>query len=88
MSGAETTYLRIQVRLFSDIRYRIGKDQLEIVLPPGSTTEHAEQRVRTMLGQGGRDAVFRMACNCEFVVEPLALSDGDEVAILPPMQGG
>lgn len=80
--------IQISVRCFSHVRHQLGKEQLELSLPPGSTVADAEHRVRDLLGPATRNQPFRLALNKDFVDSDAPLREGDEVAILPPMQGG
>ena len=48
----------------------------------------AERRVREMLPSRLREAPFRIAINRAFVGPGARVAAGDELALLPPMQGG
>jgi len=80
--------IRVTVRCFSHLRHHLGTAEIALDLPAGSTTADIEARVRERLGPELQRMVFRIAVNQDLVDRPTALSAGDEVALLPPMQGG
>jgi molybdopterin synthase catalytic subunit len=80
----------IQVRLFAMLRERAGSDSVELQLDEGATVQDALAAV------GERhdldDLIARMpvvaAVNREYAGEESVLSDGDELALIPPVSGG
>lgn len=81
--------MRIRVRLFAMQRELAGTRQVELHLPPGATIEDSW---RALVAQfpvlaPGRPAV-RFARNAEYAPSDTPLSDGDEVAMIPPVSGG
>jgi molybdopterin converting factor small subunit len=80
--------IRVTVRCFSHLRHELGTGEIALDLPAGSTTAEVEARVRERLGPALQRLSFRLAVNQELVDRPTALFAGDEVALLPPMQGG
>jgi molybdopterin converting factor subunit 1 len=81
--------MRVTVRLFARLRDIVGASEFERDVPDGITagtlwnllaTEHTELKRY-------RDAVST-AVNEEYVKMDRGLSDGDEVAFLPPVSGG
>ena len=88
-SGAERTdTIRVTVRCFSRIRDVLDSAEVTLELSPGATAGEVARRV-VLMGNGRLDGLpFRIAVNQEFATEADALSDGDEVALIPPVQGG
>lgn len=80
--------IKINMICFSHVRQVLGQRSVELELAAGSTTDDLLQVVRDRLGVDLADMVFRVAVNQEFVDGAAPLSDGDEVALIPPMQGG
>jgi len=80
--------LLVRVICFSLVKQVLNRDELEVKLPTGSTVLDLEKTIRD-LTKGKLDGIpFRFAVNQEFVSQKRKLKDGDEVAIIPPMQGG
>ena len=81
--------MRVKVRLFAGLREALSRDQLELELPSGATAEVAWQRL-----VAGRDDVaarrrgLAVAVNRQYSSFAAPLSEGDEVAFIPPVSGG
>ena len=81
--------MRVTVRLFARLRDIAGASELERELPDGAT---AGALWDTLAGEHSdlgryRDSVST-AINAEYARMDHALTDGDEVAFLPPVSGG
>jgi molybdopterin synthase catalytic subunit len=79
----------VRTRFFAAHRERLGRSQLEVDLPPGSTVADLVDRVVSHapeLGPLTRSA--RYAVNREYVPVTTVLKAGDEVAFIPPVAGG
>jgi molybdopterin synthase catalytic subunit len=79
----------VQVRLFARLRELAGTDSATLELPAGATVTDAYAALRDAhpaLPAGAQ--AFRAAVNREFAAWDSALSDGDEIAIVPPVSGG
>jgi len=70
------------------VRYALGVDALELELPEGSTTADLEKIIRERGGDLLEKITLRTAVNQHYCKEPLELREGDEVAFIPPVQGG
>jgi molybdopterin synthase catalytic subunit len=81
--------MRVSVRLFAIQRELIGAREVELALPDGSTIEAAwgELAARFPVLAPGRSSV-RFARNGEYAEPDDALTDGDELACIPPVSGG
>ncbi len=81
--------MRVSVRLFGSLREATGAKELSVALPDGSSAADLfallaeEQPAFRQLG-----ARLRVAVNQEIAPFTRGLSDGDEVAFLPPVSGG
>ena len=80
--------IRVRVRFFSHVRHMLGSDGTHLELPPGSTAGDAEAKLRAMAGGRLQRFVFRLAVNHEYVAPAHRLADGDELALIAPVQGG
>ena len=81
--------MTITLRLFAAAREAAGFDAEALELPPGATVSDAVERLRQRLGE--RDDVLRHAAfgvNRRYARSETVLSEGDELAILPPVSGG
>jgi len=81
--------MRITVLYFAVFREKIGTDSEALELPEGSTIAQAiaelGERHPAVARLRGR---FRYAVNADFAPDDRALSDGDELALIPPVAGG
>ncbi|MCL4235746.1 MAG: MoaD/ThiS family protein [Deltaproteobacteria bacterium] len=80
--------MNIRLRCFSHIKYALGRDEMTIELPGGATAGDLIARVRAMGGETLRTIPVRAAVNQAYVDPGEVLHDGDEVALIPPVQGG
>jgi molybdopterin synthase catalytic subunit len=76
--------VRVTVRLFAALRERAGTPRRELELPPGATAGD----VFAALGIGPEPHGLAYAVNREYADRTVALADGDEVAVIPPVSGG
>lgn len=80
----------VHVRLFAILRERAGRDAVEVELPDGATVEHAVDAVARE--HGLHDLIARMpvvmAVNREYASADTALTESDELALIPPVSGG
>jgi len=81
--------IHVRVRLFAMQRELAGARQVDLDLEPGSTIEAAWEALvaRHPVLAPGRPAV-RFARNGDYAPADHPLSDGDEVAMIPPVSGG
>jgi molybdopterin synthase catalytic subunit/molybdopterin converting factor small subunit len=76
--------MRVTVRLFAGLRERAGTGRRELELGEGARVED----VWPELGLGEEPAGLVFAVNRVYVGRGSALSEGDEVAFIPPVSGG
>jgi molybdopterin synthase catalytic subunit len=81
--------LRIRVRLFAMQREAAGTKELRLEVPLGSTVDDAWSAVvEAVPGLAPGRASLRFAVNGSYADPATPLSDGDEVACIPPVSGG
>ena len=80
--------MKITVKCFSQVKYALGIDQLSLDLEPGQTTADVEEAVRKQTAGELEGISLRTAVNRVYVQEPVSVQDGDEIAFIPPVQGG
>jgi molybdopterin synthase catalytic subunit len=81
--------MHVRVKLFGSVREETGRKEFDVALPDGA-------RIADLRALLGRDhPIFdrygdrlRVSVNYEFAGEDRELSEGDEVAFLPPVSGG
>ena len=80
--------IKIKIKCFSHVKHALGKDILDINLKEGATLESLENKVRTKADGKLNGVSLRIALNKKYVTGDKVLKDGDEVAFIPPVQGG
>ena len=80
--------IKVKIKCFSQVKYALGKNEIIMELENGSTTVDLEEMIR----EQGKDKLngvsLRVAVNQKYVQDGIELKDGDEVAFIPPVQGG
>ena len=80
--------MKIKIKCFSQVKYALGKDGLNMELDTGTNTSQLEKLIREK-ADGKLDGVsLRVAVNQKYSPDEIELKDGDEVAFIPPVQGG
>ena len=70
------------------MKYALGENEIILEMETGSTTLGLEKIIREK-ADGKLDGVsLRVAVNQQYQSEETILTDGDEVAFIPPVQGG
>ena len=81
--------MRVTIRLFAQQRQLAGWREKAFALPEGATAERAWEELAAELPQLAPARPFvRFARNAAYVDALEPLSDGDELAIIPPVAGG
>ena len=80
--------MKVFVKCFSQVKYAIGSKDLTLDVNPESTSADLEKMIREKSAGALDDVTLRTAVNKRYVSEPVPLEDGDEVAFIPPVQGG
>ena len=76
--------MEVRVRLFAALRERVGAPEVVLDLPDGALVGDALDRLAGMTD--GVPAV--LAVNREYADRAVALHEGDELALIPPVSGG
>ena len=80
--------INVKIKCFSQVKYALGKDELNLDLKTGTTSLELEKLIRKK-ADGKLDSVsLRVAVNKKYVTTETELKDSDEVAFIPPVQGG
>jgi molybdopterin converting factor subunit 1 len=79
----------VTIRLFARLRELAGSPDLARDLPAGATARHAwDALAREFPAVAAYTSSVSCAVNEEYARWTTPLSDGDEVAFLPPVSGG
>ena len=81
--------MKVRVSLFAQMRREAGMSSWDLELPPGATLGNAleafyEAHPRL---RGFRSSVLA-AVGLEYAAADQILRDGDEISLIPPVQGG
>jgi|TARA_B100000315_G_scaffold179864_1_gene168702 molybdopterin converting factor subunit 1 len=80
--------INVKIKCFSQVKYALGKDELNLDLKTGTTSLELEKLIREK-ADGKLDSVsLRVAVNQKYAPTETELKDSDEVAFIPPVQGG
>tara|TARA_A100000164_G_C21725265_1_gene684901 strand:+ start:647 stop:892 length:246 start_codon:yes stop_codon:yes gene_type:complete len=80
--------IKIKLKCFSQVKYALETDELIFELEDGTTSYEFEKIVRQRSGDKLEGVTLRIAVNQEYVKDATELYDGDEVVLIPPVQGG
>jgi molybdopterin converting factor subunit 1 len=81
--------MRVRVRLFAALREATGRDQLELEVAPGATSEDVWRRlVDEHPALAPRRKSLAAAVNRRYTPFDAPLADEDEVVFIPPVSGG
>ena len=80
--------ITIRLKCFSQVKYALGKNEIIFELENGVFTDDLEKIVRKKAKGKSNDVILSTAVNKKYISKNTELKDGDEVAFIPPVQGG
>ena len=80
--------ITIRLKCFSQVKYALGKNEIIFELENGVSTDDLEKIVRKKAKGKLNDVTLSTAVNKKYILKNTELKDGDEVAFIPPVQGG
>ncbi len=80
--------MTVAVLLFASLAESAGRERLLVELSAPTTAGELRERVLAESGAGAIQSSIRVAVNEQFVDDGFVLSEGDEVALIPPVAGG
>ena len=81
--------MRVTVKLFASYKEKAGRSEIQMELPEDATVASATSEVLRLYPRVTGDASRLMvAVNEEYQEHDFRLSEGDEVALIPPVSGG
>jgi len=80
--------MRVKSLFFAAYRDLLGAAEVEVDLPEGASVRDLVQVIRSRPGGDNFPVSPAVAVNREYCPPDRLLSDGDEVAFIPPVAGG
>ena len=80
--------IKIKIKCFSQVKYALGKEEVELELEAGTTTQEVESLIRKKTNGNLDNVSLSVAVNKKYISTEMVLNDGDEVAFISPVQGG
>ena len=80
--------IKIKLKCFSQVKYALGKSEITYELNEGTTIKQLEKMVRKKAKGKLDDVSMSVAINKQYISKDAEIKDGDEVAFIPPVQGG
>ena len=81
--------MHVRLRFFASVREKLRRSDATCMLPDGATVDDLlDQLCRDYPPLADVRRALRVAVNQEYVDPQHALSDNDEVALIPPVSGG
>lgn len=80
--------MNITVQFFASYAESLGRSRVEFSLPEGSTVLDLSRSIAAMPGAGFLPPNPLIAVNQMYAAPAVLLSNGDEIAVIPPVAGG
>ena len=81
--------MKVRVQFYAQLRELIGAHQLELELPHGVTVRELLKKIYSQRpALRVHDKSILVGAGLEFVDRNYKLNPGEEIAIMPPVQGG
>ena len=81
--------MKVRVQFYAHLRELIGVNELKLELPQGATVQELLQTIYAQKPELlTHDKSILVGAGLEFIDRNYKLNPGDEIAIMPPVQGG
>jgi MoaD family protein len=81
--------VKVRVQFYAQLRELVGVHELELEFPPGATVRDLLDQVYVQRpALRGHDKSILIGAGLEFVDRNYKLKSGEEISIMPPVQGG
>ncbi|SNR51635.1 MULTISPECIES: MoaD/ThiS family protein [Hymenobacter] len=80
--------MNLKIALFGIAREIVGQSSLEVSAPEGQSVQGLLEGLREQYPALGRLSSLAVAVNNEYAPDDVALSERDEIALIPPVSGG
>jgi MoaD family protein len=81
--------MKVRVQFYAQLRELMGIHEMELELPPGATVSELIENIYAQKpALRAHDKSILIGAGLEFVDRDYKLNPGEEIAIMPPVQGG
>ena len=81
--------MKVRVQFYAQLRELVGIRELELDLPQGATVRELLEKIYTQKpALRDHDNSILIGAGLEFVDRNYKLKSGEEISIMPPVQGG
>ena len=81
--------MKVRAQFYAQLRELVGNHELEVELPRDATVRELLQKIYAQKpALRGHDKSILVGAGLEFVARNYKLKPGEEIAIMPPVQGG
>jgi molybdopterin synthase sulfur carrier subunit len=81
--------MRIRAQFYAQLRDIVGEHERDVDLPPGSKVRDLLETLYAEIpALRAQDRTILVGAGVEFVDRNYKLHDGEEISIMPPVQGG
>jgi molybdopterin converting factor small subunit len=81
--------MNVRARFYAHLRDVAGKDEVDVTLPHGSNIENLLEQLYTHIPSlRSHDKGILVGAGLEFVDRKYVIQAGDEISVMPPVQGG
>ena len=81
--------MNVRVQFYAQLRDLVGVDELEVALQQGATVSELLKEIYSQKPElRAHDKSILVGAGLEFVDRNYKLNPGEEIAIMPPVQGG
>ena len=81
--------MKVRVQFYAQLRELVGIDELDLEIPDGATVRELLEKIYAQKpALRAHDKSILIGAGLEFVNRNYKLNPGEEIAIMPPVQGG
>jgi molybdopterin converting factor small subunit len=89
MHAEQPEPMKVRVQFYAQLRDLLGVDEMEVELPKGETVRELLEKVYAQRpALRAHDKSILVGAGLEFVDRNYQPKGGEEIAIMPPVQGG
>ena len=79
---------RLKVKLFSHFKYHFNREELDLEFESPVDSDQIQARINELCTQKKCHVTYRLAINQKFISKTTKVDENDEIAVIPPVQGG